>query len=228
MTQAFASSRAGWGVILALILAFAAQMVVVNGLPAATQTTLLAEGGFYESLSVVGYILCILALVWTLRGAVLRVWYLPLVLAVMAARELDLDKSLFTRGLFKARQYTGEGVPLGERLIAGLILALIVTAILLMLWRHARPYLTALFRGRAWAGAVLLGIGFTVAYKLLDGIARKLAPLGIEVSADAERTAFVVEEIGELGIPVMFLAAILLWPGPAPATAHPTNRAHRV
>ena len=151
MTQAFASSRAGWGVILALILAFAAQMVVVNGLPAATQTTLLAEGGFYESLSVVGYILCILALVWTLRGAVLRVWYLPLVLAVMAARELDLDKSLFTRGLFKARQYTGEGVPLGERLIAGLILALIVTAILLMLWRHARPYLTALFRGRAWA-----------------------------------------------------------------------------
>ena len=228
MTQAFASSRAGWWVILALILAFAAQMVVVNGLPAATQTTLLAEGGFYESLSVVGYILCILALVWTLRGAVQRVWYLPLVLAVMAARELDLDKSLFTRGLFKARQYTGEGVPLGERLIAGVILALIVTAILLMLWRHARPYLTALFRGRAWAGAVLLGIGFTVAYKLLDGIARKLAPLGIEVSADAERTAFVVEEIGELGIPVMFLVAILLWPGPAPATAHPTNRAHRV
>ncbi|MFG6564622.1 hypothetical protein ACGYLI_10390 [Sulfitobacter sp. 1A13421] len=228
MTQAFASSRAGWWVILALILAFAAQMVVVNGLPAATQTTLLAEGGFYESLSVVGYILCILALVWTLRAAVLRVWYLPLVLAVMAARELDLDKSLFTRGLFKARQYTGEGVPLGERLIAALILALIVTAILLMLWRHARPYLTALFRGRAWAGAVLLGIGFTVAYKLLDGIARKLAPLGIEVSADAERTAFVVEEIGELGIPVMFLVAILLWPGPAPATAHPTNRAHRV
>ena len=227
MTQAFASSRAGWWVILALILAFAAQMVVVNGLPAATQTTLLAEGGFYESLSVVGYILCILALVWTLRGAVQRVWYLPLVLAVMAARELDLDKSLFTRGLFKARQYTGEGVPLGERLIAGLILALIVTAILLMLWRHARPYLTALFRGRAWAGAVLLGIGFTVAYKLLDGIARKLAPLGIEVSADAERTAFVVEEIGELGIPVMFLAAILLWPGAPPDAAHPTNRAQR-
>ncbi|WPZ22569.1 hypothetical protein T7987_04800 [Sulfitobacter faviae] len=228
MTQALASPRAGWWVILALILAFAAQMVVVNGLPAATQTALLAEGGFYESLSVVGYLLCILALVWSLRGAVLRVWYLPLVLAVMAARELDLDKILFTRGLFKARQYTGEGVPLGERLIAGLVLALIVTAILLMLWRHARPYLTALFRGRAWAGAVLLGIGFTVAYKLLDGIARKLAPLGIEVSADAERTAFVVEEIGELGIPVMFLVAILLWPGPAPATAHPTNRAHRV
>ena len=41
-------------------------------------------------------------------------------------------------------------------------------------------------------------------------------------------TAFVVEEIGELGIPVMFLAAILLWPGPSLTTAHPTNRAHRV
>ena len=97
-----------------------------------------------------------------------------------------------------------------------------------MLWRHARPYLSALWHGRAWAGAVLMGIGFTVAYKLLDGIARKLAPLGIEISADAERTAFVVEEIGELGIPVMFLAAILLWPGPSLTTAHPTNRAHRV
>lgn len=227
MTRALSSSRAGWWVILALIVAFAVQMVVVNALPVATQTTLLAEGGFYENLSVVGYLLCIVALVWTRRGAVLRVWYLPLVLAVMAARELDLDKSLFTRGLFKARQYTGEGVPLAERLIAALILASIVTAIFLMLWRHARPYLSALWHGRAWAGAVLMGIGFTVAYKLLDGIARKLAPLGIEVSADAERTAFVVEEIGELGIPVMFLAAILLWPGPSPATAHPTNRAHR-
>ena len=32
---------------------------------------------------------------------------------------------------------------------------------------------------------VILGIGFTIAYKLLDGIARKLAPMGIEVSADA-------------------------------------------
>jgi len=223
-----ASQRQGWTLLLTLGLAFAMQMFTVNTLPIATQETLLAEGGFYESLSVVGYLLCIAALIWTLRGAVLRVWYLPLVLAVMAARELDLDKSLFTRGLFKARQYTGDDVPLGERLVAALILAIIVWAILLMLWRHVRPFLAALFQGRAWAGAVLLGIGFTVLYKLLDGIARKLAPLGIEISADAERTAFVVEEIGELGIPVMFLAAILLWPGNPPTTAHPTNRAHRV
>lgn len=222
-----ASQRQGWTLLLTLGLAFAMQMFTVNTLPIATQETLLAEGGFYESLSVVGYLLCIAALIWTLRSAVLRVWYLPLVLAVMAARELDLDKSLFTRGLFKARQYTGDDVPLGERLVAALILAIIICAILLMLWRHLRPFLAALFQGRAWAGAVLLGIGFTVLYKLLDGIARKLAPLGIEISADAERTAFVVEEIGELGIPVMFLAAILLWPGPAPTTAHPTNRAHR-
>lgn len=222
-----ASQRQGWTLLLTLGLAFAMQMFTVNTLPVATQETLLAEGGFYESLSVVGYGLCIAALIWTLRGAVLRVWYLPLVLAVMAARELDLDKSLFTRGLFKARQYTGDDVPLGERLIAALILAIIICAILLTLWRHVRPFLAALFQGRAWAGAVLLGIGFTILYKLLDGIARKLAPLGIEISADAERTAFVVEEIGELGIPVMFLAAILLWPGPSPATAHPTNRAHR-
>lgn len=227
MTRVFASRRMGWALLLGLLAFFAVQMVIVNALPAATQTTLLAEGGFYESLSVLGYLLGIAALIWTLRGAILRVWYLPLVLAVMAGRELDLDKSLFTRGLFKARQYTGDNVPLGERLIAGLILAVIVTAILLMLWRHARPFMAALIRGRAWAGAVLLGIGFTVAYKLLDGIARKLAPLGIEISADAERTAFVVEEIGELGIPVMFLAAILLWPGAPPDAAHPTNRAQR-
>jgi hypothetical protein len=223
-----ASQRQGWTLLLTLGLAFAMQMFTVNTLPIATQETLLAEGGFYESLSVVGYLLCIAALIWTLRSAVLRVWYLPLVLAVMAARELDLDKSLFTRGLFKARQYTGDDVPLGERLVAALILAIIICAILLMLWRHLRPFIAALFQGRAWAGAVLLGIGFTVLYKLLDGIARKLAPLGIEISADAERTAFVVEEIGELGIPVMFLAAILLWPGNPPTTAHPTNRAHRV
>ncbi|EDQ05506.1 hypothetical protein DSM14862_02493 [Sulfitobacter indolifex] len=221
------SQRQGWTLLLTLGLAFAMQMFTVNTLPVTTQETLLAEGGFYESLSVVGYGLCIAALIWTLRGAVLRVWYLPLVLAVMAARELDLDKSLFTRGLFKARQYTGDDVPLGERLIAALILVIIICAILLMLWRHVRPFFAALFQGRAWAGAVLLGIGFTILYKLLDGIARKLAPLGIEISADAERTAFVVEEIGELGIPVMFLAAILLWPGAPPATAHPTNRAHR-
>ncbi|NUH65017.1 hypothetical protein HTT03_06850 [Sulfitobacter sp. S0837] len=227
MTRVFASRRMGWALLLGLLAFFAVQMGIVNALPAATQTTLLAEGGFYESLSVLGYLLCIAALVWTLRSAILRVWYLLLVLAVMAGRELDLDKSLFTRGLFKARQYTGDNVPLGERLIAGLILALIVTAILLMLWRHTRPFMTALLRGRAWAGAVLLGIGFTVAYKLLDGIARKLAPLGVEISADAERTAFVVEEIGELGIPVMFLAAILLWPGAPPDAAHPTNRAQR-
>ena len=227
MTMALSSPRAGWALLAVLIVVFAAQMAVVNALPEATQDILLAEGGFYESLSVLGYLLCIAALVWRLRGAIRQVWYLPLILAVMAGRELDLDKALFTRGLFKARQYTGADVPMAERLIAGLILALILAALVTLLWRHARPFAVALVRGQAWAGAVLLGIGFTVAYKLLDGIARKLAPLGVEVSADAERTAYVVEEIGELGIPVMFLAAILLRPGAPPGAAHPTNRAQR-
>lgn len=227
MTTTFPTNRAAWAVILALLVVFAAQMAVVNALPEATQDILLAEGGFYETLSVLGYLLCIAALAWILRGTLRQVWYLPLLLAVMAGRELDLDKALFTRGLFKARQYTGADVPLAERLIAGLILAVILAAIITLIWRHAKPFAAALVRGRAWAGALILGLGFTVAYKLLDGIARKLAPLGVEVSADAERTAFVVEEIGELGIPVMFLAAILLRPGAPPGAAHPTNRAQR-
>ncbi len=228
MIMAYLPRPSGHVALLILLTAFAVQMLVVNALPVATQAELLAEGGFYETLSVIFYFVCVAALVWRLRGNVLQVWYLPLILTIMAARELDLDKSQFTRGLFKARQYTGSDVPLGERIVAGLILALIVYAIVLMLRRHTRPYLSALLENHAWAGAVLLGVGFTLIYKLLDGIARKLTPLGIEISESAVRTAFVIEEIGELGIPIMFLTAIKLRPGALPNAAHLTNRTHCV
>lgn len=146
---------------------------------------------------------------WGLRLTRKR-WYFAVLLALFAGRELDLDKSAFTEGVLKSRQYIGDTVSAGERFVSTLILLGIIATLVFLLRRETLLFLRGLRTRNASAYAVLVGLLFIVVYKAIDGLARKLAPFGIDVSQNLERTAGLVEEIGELGIPIMFGLAIVL------------------
>ncbi|QUJ76878.1 hypothetical protein KDD17_02110 [Sulfitobacter albidus] len=80
-------------------LATFATMAVVSLLPMPTQLSLLAEGGLFETLSALGYGVCIalMFLLWP-TSEIRRRWYFPVVFALFAGRELDLDKIPLPKG----------------------------------------------------------------------------------------------------------------------------------
>ena len=170
---------------------------------------LLREGGPIELGSVVLYLVCIALLLpaFAVRGTVTR-WYVVVLLVFLAFRELDGDKKLFTLGLLKSRQYTGDA-PLSEKLIGIVLLVVLALSLGLLAWRHGRAWLEAVLRLRPWAWAVGAGLAFMATSKLVDGAQRKLAPFGIELTPQAERWAFAYEEVAELGIGLMFAAALV-------------------
>ena len=138
----------GKAIVFGMTVLVFAMMAVVAQLPMPMQASLLAEGGPFETLSVVGYGLCIL-------------------------------------------------------------LAIIATG-LILLRRETWGFIRGVAKGAAPQLAVLIGLLFIVVYKLTDGLARKLEPFGITLGQDQIDLAYVIEEVGELGIPLMFAVAIYL------------------
>lgn len=210
MNTQTSDSRGGLMVLLATG-AIISAMFVVHQFPLATRQNLLSESGPFETLSAIGYALCItlMLVLWGLR-ATLRRWYFTAVFALFAARELDLDKKPFTEGLLKSRQYIGDTVSLGERAISALVLLAIIATVMTLLIREIGRFSRTLLRRSPAAIAVLAGLLFIVGSKMIDGLGRKLAPYGIELSDGMTQTLSLTEEIGEMGIPIMFAIAIYL------------------
>lgn len=209
--SAFFDPKYGGKVVLLTILFLAATMLVVNLLPTDTKLSLVAEMSFFETLSALGYLVSIALMLalWGLRETARR-WYLAAGMALLAARELDLDKRPFTEGLLKSRQYVGDTVAGTERLVAVLILLAILCTVITLLWRETKAFLQGLYTKEVATYAAFYGFALIVGTKLIDGAARKLEPFGIILSESAKHTALIVEEVGEMGIAIMFALSIIL------------------
>ena len=90
-------------------------------------------------------------------------------------RELDYDKSQFTIGLLKSRQYAGDLVALPERLVSVLLLVFIFIVITSILVNEARNFWTGLFVLNPSELAVMVSLVLIFIRKLVDGLGRKLA-----------------------------------------------------
>ena len=204
------SPRDGLMVLLAAGAVFAA-IVAVAQILLGTQKALLVEGGLIETLSAVGYAICIglMLAFWGLRATLTR-WYVVAMLALFAARELDMDKRPFTEGLLKSRQYIGDTVPAGERIVSAILLLAIIATVITLLWRETGKFIATLMRRHPAAVATLAGLLFIVGTKMIDGLGRKFAPYGIELSDGLNQSLAVIEEVGDFGIPLMFAIAIYL------------------
>jgi hypothetical protein len=198
---------------LPLIISLVSILLTIVGLhflPVADQRYLLEEGGPFENATVVGLGICILLICvnWPWREIRSR-WYFSALIALFAMRELDLDKSQFTVGLLKSRQYIGDLVALPERLLSLAIIALILAVIISILMKESRKFFVGISMGQQSATAVMFGIVFIFIAKLFDGLGRKLAGFNIDISEAMNRSAYIIEEVAEFGIPITFGIAIL-------------------
>ena len=173
------------------------------------QKKLLTEGGLFESLTVYLYIFCLILIGvrWPWQK-ILSSWYLSALIILFALRELDYDKAHFTHGVLKSRQYFSDLVGLPEFLISLAVLIFIFTVLLFIALRERNNFIKGVINLRQSQLAVLASIILVIVTKTIDGAERKF---GIDLSPAGERFALIVEEVGEMGIPIMFVIAILSW-----------------
>ena len=173
------------------------------------QKKLLTEGGLFESLTVYLYIICLILIGvrWPWQK-IISSWYLSALIILFALRELDYDKAHFTHGVLKSRQYFSDLVSLPEFLISLAVLIFILTVLALIVLRERNNFIKGVINFRQSQLAVLASIIFVLVTKTIDGMERKF---GIDLSPSGERFVLVVEEVGEMGIPIMFAIAILSW-----------------
>ena len=202
----YTSSESNLGLYSALGLLF----LIIGFLPlldVEQQKNLLTEGGLFESLTVYLYIFCLIliCLRWPLQK-ILSSWYLSALIILFALRELDYDKAHFTHGVLKSRQYFSDLVGLPEFLISLAVLIFILSVLALIVVRERNNFIKGVVDLKQSQLAVLASIILVIVTKTIDGMERKF---GIDLSPSGERFTLIVEEVGEMGIPIMFAIAIL-------------------
>lgn len=180
-------------------------LALLTALDDTQQSALLQEGGALETVSALTYLVAIAVLLPVIRD----LWPFAILLAVFSMREFDLDKRLFTEGLFKHAQYFDGTVPLPELLISGCILLALVATGVLVVARGMRGLRHRLMQGDGVALCVVLGVLLAVTSKAADGAGRKLASFGVTISDKAELMALTYEEVAELGMALSFLLAAI-------------------
>ena len=167
------------------------------------------EGHTIEVVSAV--LLASTAVLWWGMGADDRAgqqWHIPVILVLMAMREMDYDKRFTSEGVLQLRLYSGDS-PLLDKVLGLAVIALIVVCG----WR-----LMTITLPRWWAGlreglpaSWLAGLAalMMVVAKTLDGLERKLAGIGISISPELGTLSGRLEEFLELIAYMMLVQALV-------------------
>ena len=184
-------------------------MGLMSFMDADEQKKLLTEHGLFESLTVYLYILClILILIFWSWKKIISKWYLSALIILFALRELDYDKAHFTHGVLKSRQYFSDLVGFPELIASISILIFIVLVLGSIIIKEKDSFIEGIKSLKQSQLAILASIILIIVTKTIDGAERKF---GIDLTASYERLALIIEEVGEMGIPIMFAVAILSW-----------------
>ena len=173
---------------------------------------ILSEEGFVETISALGYFLCIGLLFYMAgRSSLKNYWYVYLVFLAMGLRELDFDKRFTETGIFKSKFLLANDVSVVEKFVGISVIVLILYSVYVLASRHLKTFLSELAALSLRSYVVFFALALTVISKTLDGLARKLSSFGIYLDASVSVFTSRLEEMLELGIPLAFLYAIYLY-----------------
>lgn len=209
MSQSDRQYFAYYGYVAASLALLAA---VVLGFRESVEDVLLSESGLIERASAIGYFAC--ALFMLLKGGAEFVrtrGYFIVLVTLFGCRELDFDKAFTTIGILKSRFFVSPDVPAGEKVAGFIVVAILIWAVYKILSQHFAGFLSDLRNKTPEAVGVTI-VFFLLAFsKSIDGLPRKLQPLGIDVSADISAFFGWVEEVLELGIPIYIALVAHAW-----------------
>lgn len=199
-------------VIAAVVVCLVAAPFLVEKTSEATRDKFISEGGVVETLSVLGYFACFFYVLCRGKFSFLKkFWYIHATFILFAFRELDFHKKFTTMGIFKSKFYLSPQVPVVEKFFASMVLLLLLLIVYLFVKNHGKSFWQGIRERNLFALTISLPILLLIVSKSIDGLARKLSGLGIEVSHGIDRFASSVEEVFELGIPVICLIAMMIY-----------------
>ncbi len=170
------------------------------------------EGGIVESLSVLGYCLCVAMMIIKGKLPYLKKYSSLVLLPILfALRELDFDKRFTTMGIFKGKFYFNDAAPIGEKIIGLLVIVLLLFIVYRIITRHGKTFFDGLKHRTPLAYGVLSVLLALIISKFIDGIGRKLSALGITISDQFSGNMELLEEMLELGIPILIMATLVIY-----------------
>lgn len=195
-----------------LLIALAVLFGVSLSLDDSARTLMLAESGIIETASAAGYFLCAGYILVCSRRFDLPVYpYFPLLFILFGLRELDFDKRFTSIGLLKSKFYVSSVPTLGEKTVGILLITLLLYLAWCLLKNHIWVWKRAINTySQVYIGG-LMTFSLMVLAKTIDGLPRKLRPLGVQVNDTLATRLNDLEEILELGIPGLIFLSILAY-----------------
>jgi hypothetical protein len=193
-----------YGLVVAALLSF---IVILQYVDLAVRDHLIEEGGLVESISAIGYFVCAICLS-TNKTKIKDHIYLIIILIGFGLRELDFHTRFTSMGIFNIKFYFSQSIPGLEKLIGIFIILICIYIVVNIMRIYFFDFMIGLKRIEPHSIGIMLGVLFLCVSKSLDGLSRKLDFIGIVAASDIIKLANDMEEILELGIPIMFLIAI--------------------
>ena len=173
---------------------------------------LIQEGGVIETLSAVGYFACAFLIMLAGKWSYIKRYHYFLILIILfGLRELDFHKRFTTMGMFKLQFYLSHSVPVIEKLAGLLVIAIVLYIFSSIIRHHSRSFLSNIRRNSPVHIGGLLTVLVLVFTKTIDGIGRKLGDLNVVVDPHTSILFEVVEEVLELGIPLLILSTCIIY-----------------
>lgn len=170
----------------------------------------LKENGPIENVSVAGYFLGAIWVSYLGFKNKASNHYLSAVLLIgLALRELDFHTRFTTMGIFKTRFYISGEVPIQEKVIASIVIAILLISFIFYLIKNIQAFLGAMHRRRTWAISVCIAILLAVLSKTFDRCNEEINHFTTNyLGLSTEKIMQISEETFELAIPVFILLAI--------------------
>lgn len=194
-------------VLLGLICLIAVLETIGSGF----KMKLIQEGGPIEQLSAAGYFICLIMLLFLRIGDTRTHLSVMLLVLILGLRELDFHVLFTPMSMEKIKFYWSPDVSIHSKVVgASIILSLLLCCAYLMK-KHLWGVIKSLKRLDPDAVGLFLGLAFIGIAKSLDGIQRKLGDFHFSITQSMMELTTVGEEILELGIPYMFIIAIVAY-----------------
>lgn len=127
---------------------------------------------------------------------------------IMAARELDMHKSLFSMSFIKTKFYTSPDIIISDKLIGAAIIALILTLAIYLI----RKFIANIKKRHLDISSlfVIIGLGLGALSKILDRFSSQMRELfDIIVTSETRLMVMALEESLEMIVPALLIIALL-------------------
>lgn len=199
--------RAYFFLMALIIFGLISLFIVVNSVDDNMRLSLIKENGPIENLSAACYL--IVSLIMLAKGGwkfLKRYHYLFILVSSLGLRELDFNARFTTMSIWKIKFFLSTKVPFMEKIIGILVTFILLYFLITCIKRHWRSFLAGCTKE-----VVSMSIGISLLFMgtafSLDRMPDRLISLGMGVTDHFPVISQSMEEILELGIPLMFIVA---------------------